>query len=133
MSLFDYESPKTKEPTDWTGLKIVAVLAPVFFLFIYLGKPDMGLTLMLVLGLAILAIKLHWKLRKHVWFWATILLILAAHVPLLFLVRWPEHTNVPLIAYSMPLGIADFLLIMGAINLAQKVFSKGSSSDEEDE
>jgi hypothetical protein len=29
------------------------------------------------------------------------------------------------------MGIVDFLLIMGAISLAQKVFSKGSSSDEE--
>jgi len=31
------------------------------------------------------------------------------------------------------MGIVDFLLIMGAIRLAQKLFSKESSSDEENE
>jgi hypothetical protein len=30
----------------------------------------------------------------------------------------------------MPVGIAEFLLIMGAIGLAEKLFSKGSSSDD---
>jgi hypothetical protein len=52
------------------------------------------------------------------------------HVPLLFFVRWP-HSNVPTIAYSMPLGIADFLLIVGAIGLAEKFFPEGSSTDDE--
>jgi len=33
----------------------------------------------------------------------------------------------------MPMGIIDFLLIMGAIGLADKIFSKGSSSNDENE
>jgi hypothetical protein len=132
MSMFDYEPPKEKRPTDYSGTVIGAMLLPVLFFFIYIGKAEMGFTLVLVLGLAMIAIKLRWKLRKHVWFWATIVLVFALHVPLLFIVRWPQ-SNVPTIAYSLPLGIADFLLIMGAISIAQKVFSKGSSSDEEDE
>ena len=132
--MFDYEQAPTKEkkPTDYTGLKIVAVLAPVFLLFIYLGNADMGLSVCIVLGMSMIAVRLRWKLRKHVWFWATIVLILALHVPLLFIVRWPQ-SNVPTLAYSLPMGIVDFLLIMGAISLAQKLFSKESSSDEENE
>ena len=41
--MFDYDPPEDeeKEPTDYTGLIFAAILAPVFFLFIYLGKPDM--------------------------------------------------------------------------------------------
>jgi hypothetical protein len=126
-SMFDYEPPKEEQPTDYTGLKIAAIVAPVFLLFIYLGKPEMGLTAFIVLGMVMFAIKLRWKLRKHVWFWATIVLVLALHVPLLFAVRWPD-TKVPTIAFSMPLGIADFLIILGAIGLAEKVLSKDSSS-----
>lgn len=91
----------------------------------------MGFSLALVLGAAALAVKLRWKLRKHAWFWATILLILALHVPFLFIVRWPE-SNVPTIAYSLPIGIVDFLLILGALNLAEKIFSKDSSSNDEE-
>jgi len=71
-------------------------------------------------------------LRKHTWFWAAIVLVLALHVPLLFIVRWPD-SKVPTIAYSLPLGIVDFLLIMGAVGLAEKLFSKGSASNDEEE
>lgn len=85
--MFDYDSPKEKEPTDYTGLKIGAMLVPVFLLFIFLGNADMGLTVCIVLGMIMLAIKLRWNLRKHVWFWATIVFVLALHVPLFFIVR----------------------------------------------
>ena len=126
--MFDYEAPKKERPTDRSGTIIGVMLLPVFFVFVYLGKAEMGFNLVIVLGLSMIAVKLRWNLRKHAWFWATIVLILALHVPLLFIVRWPQ-SNVPTLAYSLPIGIADFLLIMGAISLAQKLFSEGSSSD----
>jgi hypothetical protein len=130
--MFDsIEPPAAEEPTDYTGPKIVAILAPVFFLFVYLGKAEMGFTVIIVLGMTMAAIKIRWKLRRHVWFWAAIAFILLLHIPLLSIIRWPE-TNVPTIAYSLPMGIVDFLLIMGATGLAEKVFSKGSSSDDEE-
>jgi len=131
--MFDYEQPPTeeKEPVDYTGPKILAILAPVFFLFVYLGKAEMGFTVIIVLGMTMLAVKLRWRLRKYVWFWATIVLILALHVPLFFLIRWPD-TKVPTIAYSLPIGIIDFLLIMGAVGLAEKIFLKNPPSDEEE-
>lgn len=127
--MFDYEQPpkEEKEPTDYTGLIFAAILAPLFLLFIYLGKADMGLTLFIVLGMIMFAIKIRWNLRKHVWFWASIAFILALHIPLFFIIRWPQG-NVPTIAYSLPLGIADFFVILGAIGLAEKLLSKGSSS-----
>jgi len=125
--MFDYDPPKAKEPVDYTGLKIVAILAPVFLLFVFLGNADMGLTVCIVLGMIMLAIKIRWNLRKHVWFWATIVFILALHVPLFFVVRW-SHGNLPTIFYTMPIGIADFLIISGALWLAEKFLSKDSSS-----
>ena len=67
--MFDYESPKEKRPTDWSGTIIGVSLWPVFFVFVYLGKAEIGFNLMLVLGMIVLAIKLRWKLRRHAWFW----------------------------------------------------------------
>lgn len=128
--MFDYETPKEKTPADWSGTILAVMLAPLFFLFVYLGKAEMGLTAYLILGVTICAIKLRWRLRRHVWFWATIVVILLAHVPLLFLVHWPE-TRVPTIVYAWPLGVGDFLLISGAMNAAQRIFANGSSDDEE--
>jgi len=72
----------------------------------------------------VIAIRLRWGLRKYGWFWATVLVVLLLHVPLLLLVHCPR-SNVPTIAYSLPLGITDFLLISGAIRIAEKLFSSG--------
>jgi hypothetical protein len=86
-----------------------------------------GLAACIVLGMIILAIKIRWNLSKHVWFWGTIIFILALHVPLVFLVRWPQG-NVPTLFYTMPIGIADFFIILGAVGLAERLFLKDSPS-----
>ena len=125
--MFNNTPPAERESTDYTGPIIVAMLVPVFLLFIYLGKADMGLAVCIVLGMAIIAIRLRWKLRKHIWFWAIIVFILALHIPLVSIVRWPQ-SNVPTLAYTMPLGVADFLIILGAVRLAEKIFLHDSSS-----
>ena len=125
--MFDYDPPKEKEPVDYTGLKIGGILLPVFFLVTFLSNADMALAACIVLGMVMLAIKIRWYLRNRVWFWAIIGLILALHVPLVPMVRWP-HGNTPTLFYTMPLGIADFLIISGALTLAERFFSKGSSS-----
>lgn len=123
----DYDPPKEKEPVDYTGLKIVGILAPVFFLITFLSNADMGLAACIVLGMVMLAIKIRWHLRKRLWFWAIIGFVLALHVPLALLVRWPQG-SVPTLVYTMPLGIADFLVISGVLGLAERLLSKPPSS-----
>jgi hypothetical protein len=130
--MFDDDVRKEESSTDWSGTLIGASLLPVLFFFMFIGKGELGFTVCLVLAASIYAVRLRWGLRKHVWFWGTIFLILALHIPLLFMVRWPE-TSVPTIAYSLPFGIVDFGLIIGGISLAQRIFSKGRSCDEKDE
>jgi hypothetical protein len=127
--MFDYESPKPKEPVDYTGLKIGAMAAPVFFLVTFLYNADAGLAACIVFGVLLFAIKIRWHLRKHIWFWAIIAVVLALHIPLVFMVRWPH--GLPTLFYTMPLGIADFLIISGALRLAENLFSKDSSSSSE--
>jgi hypothetical protein len=130
--MFDYETPKEKEPVDYTGLKIGALVAPVFFLITFLYNADAGLAACIVLGVMIFAIKLRWHLRRHVWFWAIIAVILALHVPLVFMVQWPK--NLPTLFYTMPIGIADFLIISGALKLVESLMSNSSpSSNDENE
>ena len=67
--MFSYDdSTEETKPADYTGLKILAIVLPVFLVFIFLGDADMSLTVTIVLGLIIFAIKLRWNLRRHVWF-----------------------------------------------------------------
>jgi hypothetical protein len=124
--MFDYDPPKGKEPVDYTGLKLGAMLLPVFFLVTFLYNADVGLAAYMVLGVMVFAVKLRWYLRKHAWFWAIIAVILALHVPLVLMVQWPK--NAPTILYAMPIGIADFLIISGALGLAERFFSEDPSS-----
>ena len=123
----DDDSPKAKEPTDYAGLKIGAILLPMLLLFIYLGKADMGLAVSIVLGVITVAIKIRWNLRKHVWFWAIIVFILALHIPLFLIVRWPQG-DLPTLFYTLPFGLIDFLIISGILGLTEKLLSKDSSS-----
>jgi len=130
--MFERDPREAKELTDYTGLKIGAILLPILLLFIYLGKADMGLTVFIVLGVSIVAIKIRWNLRKHLWFWLIIVSIFALHVPLFFIVRWPQG-KVPGLFYGLPFGLVDFLIISGALRLAEKFFLKGSSPTDEEE
>jgi hypothetical protein len=129
--MFERDPREAKELTDYTGLKIGAILVPILLLFIYLGKADMGLAVFIVLGVIAVAIRIRWNLRRHVWFWAIIVVILALHIPLLLVVRWPQG-NVPTLFYTLPFGLIDFLIISGILGLAEKLLSKDSSSNDQE-
>ena len=88
--MFEPDPREAKELTQHTGLKIGVILLPMLLLFAYFGKEDMGLAVAIVLAAIMVAIKIRWNLRKHIWFWAIIAVILALHVPLILKVRWPQ-------------------------------------------
>jgi hypothetical protein len=121
--VFDYYNPPEKTPPDYTGLIIAAILAPVFFLFVFFDKPDMGLSVVIVLGMIMLAVRFHWDMRKHVWFWAVIVLVFLLHLPLFGILRWPQGKG-PTITYTMPFGIVDFGIVFGVLEFAEKVSLK---------
>lgn len=130
--MFERDPREEKAFTDYTGLKVGAILMPILLLFIYFGKADMGLTLYIVSVACIGAIKIRWNLRKHIWFWLIIVFIFALHVPLFFIIRWPQG-KVPGLFYGLPFGLADFLIISGALRLAENFFLKGSSPTDKEE
>jgi hypothetical protein len=130
ISMFEPDPREANAFTQYTGLKIGAGLLPVFFLFVYWGKADVGLAVVIVLAAMMVAIKIRWNLRKHVWFWAIIAVILALHVPLVFVVRWPQG-NVPTLFYTFPFALIDFVIISGALKLAEKLLSRDSSPSDE--
>lgn len=130
VGMSDGDPSRAKKNIDYTGLLFAAILAPICLFFIYLGKADMGLAVFIVLGMMMFAIKIRWNLRKHLWFWAIVVFILALHIPLVLVVRWPQG-NVPTLFYTMPLGIADFLIISGILGFAEKLLSRDSPNDQE--
>lgn len=116
----------SKERFGYTGLKIAPTLLPAFALITFQRYVDTALAACIALMAIIIAIESRWDLRKHAWFWATIVFIFALHVPLLVWVRLPLG-NVPTDVLMTPIGIADFLIVLCAIGLAERFFSKDSS------
>lgn len=82
----------------------------------------MGMTVFIVLGMMTLAIRTCWDLRERIWFWAVIVLMLALHVTLFFVVRWPPGLVHGIML--LPIGVADYLIFLGAVHLVEKFIVK---------
>jgi hypothetical protein len=132
MDLFDKDNPgaepQKSKATDYTGVIIGAILCPVFFFFRYIGKTDLGLNVGLCLGMFLFAIRIRWDLRTRPWFWIVVTLVLVLHVPLFFLIQWPD-TWVPGAAL-LPFGIADLLIFLGVVRFVENFIVKAPPPDE---
>ncbi len=124
------ETTKRKR-TDYTGVIIGAIVTPVYILFWLYGKEELGRSAAIVLAMTMIAVRVRWDLRKRLWFWAIILSLLALHVPLLFLFRWPHgyHGWLPAVG-TLPIGLADVLIILGAVRLVEKLLVKSPPTGE---
>ena len=113
---------KTPDSTNYAGVIIGAIAVFVIVVFSYFGKSDMGLSAAICVIAVLFAIGLRWTLRSQWWFWGVIAVMTALHVPLIMMFRWPDKW-VPGIAL-LPIGIADVLIILGAVRFVEKVIVK---------
>jgi len=73
------------------------------------------------------AIALKWKLKRHAWFWGTMAILAALHVPLILFVPWTTKW-VPAIAIAA-IGSADICVILAVLAVVKK-FMEGSKTAE---
>jgi hypothetical protein len=98
---------------------IAAVLSsPLYFLFDHLGDPGRARAAVCAGIVIIAAVRSRWDLRRSVLFWATIALLILAHVPLILLTPW-TNDNLPSISL-LPFGMLDFVVMYGCIKLVEK-------------
>ena len=73
------------------------------------------------------AAKAHWELKSKWWFWAALSIGAAAQLPFVFLMPWsnPHLTGIGAMAFVLP----GFLMTLGCIFLAEKLFGKGTHSE----
>jgi hypothetical protein len=125
------EQPTPRKPTDYTGVIIAGILVPVYLVFYFLGREELGRSVFIVLGMTMLAIRVRWDLRKRIWFWTIVVVLLLLHVPLLVVLRWPRgfHGWLPAIG-TLPIGLADLLIILGAVQLVEKFIVTSPPTEE---
>lgn len=121
------DEPQRKR-RDWSGAIIGLSMGPIILYFNHLGKQDLGESIAVGLATIMVCVRIRWDLRKHAWFWAVIGALLAAHVPLLFLVHWPKGWTPAVVI--MPFAAVDALIILGVLHLAANVMGKAKTSTE---
>lgn len=127
MNAPDEEKSDEKEP-DYTGLIIIAAMLPLVLYFRHIGKFDLGLNIGMCLGVNMVAIRFRWNLKGYVWFWAAMVLVTAVEMPLVLMIHWPSGW-VPGVAL-LPIALIVYVVAIGAVQLAQKLFGKSTSGEE---
>lgn len=105
LSMTDVEEVDGKSPFDRLTKKtaVVALLCalPFFFFFAALGDPAKGRAAAGCVGISVFVVWIRWDLRRRVWFWATVAILVVLHVPLVLFIPW-TNTNYP--GGSSPVG-----------------------------
>jgi len=117
-------------PTPWNriprkaGFVFPFCALPVAVAFGVHGHVGRGVTAGICASIFFGTIWLRWDLKGKFWFWITLCVIAAAHVPLLLFVQWSNESYGP---YGrIPEGLADFAIVYGPIRLIEIAIAKRS-------
>jgi hypothetical protein len=113
-SVLTPEDKKMRLP--WWGVSCWMICcALIALLLLNFGKFDLARPMLCSTGVLVAVIAMRWKLRRNVWFWITVAVITALHVPLILFVPWTTKW-VPAIVI-IPVGIADLYLMLAILSV----------------
>jgi hypothetical protein len=102
-------------PSNAWIVGIVALCLMIYILFSSFGNAGLGTVMMSFIGVMIIVIKLRWELRRRLWFWIVVSVIVIVHFVVILLIPWPNKK------FYAPIIILfagwDFSLISYAIKL----------------
>lgn len=96
------------EGRPWWALWVFLLIATFYFLAMHFGYEDRGLAACIFTASLVVAVKAHWKSRRHAMLWIAAVALGVAQIPLVLLVPWP--TSNPARAALIPLGYVDFFV-----------------------
>jgi hypothetical protein len=123
----DIKAAKKMRLPWWAVLCLLVFGMPLPWLFDHFGRLNLMLPIwnsIAVLGF-MLAVKRN--LRRHAWFWGTMTILAALHVPLILFVPWGTRW-VPALAIAA-IDSADLILMLAILSVVGK-FMEGSNAPE---
>jgi hypothetical protein len=111
----------------WGGLCIIAGTILLGLLFLEFGRLDLARPSLVTAATIVLAIIMRWKLRRHVWFWITMIVLATLHVPLILFVPWTTKWIPAMVI--IPIGITDLYLMLWVLSVVGK-FMEGPKTAE---
>jgi hypothetical protein len=106
-----------KKSLVW-ALAILAMVSPLIPILHYLGRPDLTFQAICVAGALAIVVYASGNMRKHWWFWVTMVPIAGAHVLLILRVPWPEWIPAPVLTLF---AIVDAVIIFAILGLVEKL------------
>jgi hypothetical protein len=102
----------------WGALCVILSALPVLFLFDHFGKLATARPTLASAAIVAVAIAMRWKLRRHAWFWGTMIFLAALHVPLILVVPWTTKWFPVLVI--IPMGYADLYVMLSVVSQVGK-------------
>ena len=109
----------------WLIVCIIIVGTPSAAVFDHFGRLDLYLPVANSIGVLGFLVALKWNLRRHAWFWITMSIIAALHVPLILLVPWTTKW-IPALAIA-GIDSVDIVVILAILSVLRK-FMDGPNS-----
>lgn len=111
----DIRAAKKIRLPGWLLICLVIGSALSAALFDHFGRLDLELPVLNSIAVLGLLVALKWKLRRRAWFWITMSIIAALHVPLILLVPWTTKW-VPALAIAA-IDSVDFYVILAILSV----------------
>jgi hypothetical protein len=102
----------------WAVLSLVIGSLPIYWLFDHFGALNRALPTLNSVGMLGIAIAVKWQLRRHAWFWGTVAILAALHVPLILFVPWTTKW-VPALAIAA-IDSADLILMLAILTIVER-------------
>jgi hypothetical protein len=112
----------------WAVLCIIIGALPIYWLFDHFGKFNIALPTLNSIAVLGFAVAVKWKLRRKGWFWGTMAVLAALHVPLVLFVPWTTKW-VPALAIAA-IDSADLILILAILAVIGKFMEEPKPSND---
>ena len=100
------------------GLCIAAISMAICWLLDLVGIFDLSRPILATIGSLVIVIRLRWRLRVHLWFWATLIVYLALSAFLTFALTWStEGPSRPIIGGFMVISVYSLFVVLHALEL----------------
>ena len=122
-------APTDSEPPGvftrkWAVVMIVCGLS-VFFLLATLGDPGRGRAAAFSLAALMSAARANWSLRKQMWFWSVVGVMVVLHALLVVMVPWSDRSYP---GYALlPVFVLDFGLAYYTFKLVDRALKRPKS------
>jgi chromate transport protein ChrA len=127
----DIKAAKKLRLPRWAILPGIVVAFLCAWLFDRFGRLNLMLPIWNSVAVLGLMFVLKWRLRRHAWFWITMTVIVALHVPLILFVPWGTRW-VPALAIAA-IDSLDFCLILWILSFVGNLMGgprEGPRTDE---